>query len=143
GMTLSRMPLFVWSILVTSVMIIFAMPGVIVGSIMLALDRMVGAHFFRPGGGGDPLLWQHLFWFFGHPEVYIILVPALGMVTSIVTTFARRPLFGYTAVVLSIVAIGIASFGLWVHHMFTTGLPEVGSNFFRSEEHTSELQSRE
>src|SRR5690606_19611452 len=130
GMSLNRMPVFVWAILVMSFMIMFAMPPLIVGSVFLAMDRSVGTFFFDPGGGGDPLLWQHLFWFFGHPEVYIILVPALGMVTSIVTTFARRPLFGYTAVVLSIVAIGIASFGLWVHHMFTTGLPEVGSNFF-------------
>ena len=130
GMSLNRMPVFAWAILVMSFMIMFAMPPLIVGSVFLAMDRTVGTFFFDPGGGGDPLLWQHLFWFFGHPEVYIILVPALGMVTAIVTTFARRPLFGYTAVVLSIVSIGIASFGLWVHHMFTTGLPEVGSNFF-------------
>jgi cytochrome c oxidase subunit I+III len=130
GMSLNRMPVFAWSILVMSFMIMFAMPPLIVGSVFLAMDRTIGTFFFNPGGGGDPLLWQHLFWFFGHPEVYIILVPALGMVSSIVTTFARRPLFGYTAVVLSLVAIGIASFGLWVHHMFTTGLPETGSNFF-------------
>jgi cytochrome c oxidase subunit I+III len=130
GMSLNRMPVFAWAILVMSFMIVFAMPPLIVASVFLALDRTVGTLFFNPGGGGDPLLWQHLFWFFGHPEVYIILVPALGMVSAIVTTFARRPLFGYTAIVLSIVAIGIASFGLWVHHMFTTGLPELGSSFF-------------
>src|SRR5690606_24528636 len=143
GMSLNRMPPFVWAVLVMAFMIMFAMPAVIVGSVFLAMDRTVGSHFFNAAAGGDPLLWQHLFWFFGHPEVYIILVPALGFVSTIVTTFARRPLFGYTAVVLSLAAIGIASFGLWVHPMFTTGLPEVGSNFFRSEEHTSELQSRE
>ena len=130
GMSLNRMPPFVWSILVMAFMIVFAMPPLIVASVFMAMDRTVGSFFFDPSGGGDPLLWQHLFWFFGHPEVYIILVPALGIVSAIVTTFSRRPLFGYTAVVLSVVAIGIASFGLWVHHMFTTGLPELGSSFF-------------
>ncbi len=130
GMSLSRMPLFVWAILITSLMILFAMPGVIVASVMLALDRMADTHFFVPSGGGDPLLWQHLFWWFGHPEVYIILVPGLGFISSIVTVFSRRPMFGYTAIVLSLIATGIISFGLWVHHMFTTGVPELGSSFF-------------
>jgi cytochrome c oxidase subunit I+III len=130
GMTLHRMPLFVWAILVMSLMILFAMPGVIVASIMLALDRMADTLFFVPRGGGDPLLWQHLFWWFGHPEVYIILMPGLGFISSIVVAFARRPIFGYTAMVLSLVATGIISFGLWVHHMFTTGVPELGSSFF-------------
>ena len=130
GMTLSRMPLFVWAVLVTAGMIIFAMPGVIVGSVMLALDRMVDAHFFQPSGGGDPVLWQHLFWWFGHPEVYIIFIPALGIVSSVVITFCRRPIFGYTPIALSLLAIGIASFGLWVHHMFVVGVPELGSSFF-------------
>ena len=130
GMSIDRMPLFVWASLATALMIIFAMPGVIVGSVMLALDRMADAQFFKPGGGGDPLLWQHLFWRFGHPEVYIILLPALGFVSSIITTFSRRPLFGYTAVAVSLVAIAFISFGLWVHHMFVTGVPELGSNFF-------------
>ncbi len=130
GMALHRIPLFVWAILITAIMILFAMPGVIVASIMLALDRMADANFFVPSGGGDPLLWQHLFWWFGHPEVYIILVPGLGFISSIVTVFSRRPIFGYTAIVLSLVATGIISFGLWVHHMFTTGVPELGSSFF-------------
>jgi cytochrome c oxidase subunit I+III len=129
-MSLNRIPVFVWAMLVMAFMIVFAMPPLIVASVFLAMDRTIGTFFFDPSGGGDPLLWQHLFWFFGHPEVYIILVPALGIVTAIVTTFARRPLFGYTAIVLSIIAIGIVSFGLWVHHMFTTGLPELGSSFF-------------
>jgi cytochrome c oxidase subunit 1 len=87
-------------------------------------------HFFETSAGGDPLLWQHLFWFFGHPEVYIILVPALGIVSSIIVASTRRPIFGYTALVLSVIAIGFIGFGLWVHHMFTTGLPQLGLSFF-------------
>lgn len=130
GMSLNRMPPFVWAMLVTMFMILFAMPPLMVGSVMLALDRAVDTHFYMPSGGGLPLLWQHLFWFFGHPEVYIILVPGLGIISSIVVAFSRRPLFGYTAVVLSTVAIGFVAFGLWVHHMFTTGLPTLGTSFF-------------
>ncbi|MFT0624088.1 cytochrome c oxidase subunit I [Ectopseudomonas guguanensis] len=130
GMTLSRMPLFVWAILVMSFMIVFAMPSVIVASVLLALDRTFDTLFFVSDAGGQPLLWQHLFWFFGHPEVYIILVPALGMISAILTTFCRRPVYGYTAAVLSLVGIGFISFGLWVHHMFTTGLPQLSLDFF-------------
>lgn len=130
GMTLNRMPIFVWSILVMSFMIVFAMPTVMVGSVLLALDRTFEMQFFVAAGGGDALLWQHLFWFFGHPEVYIIVVPALGIVSTVVATFCQREVFGYNAVVLSMVAIGFVSFGLWVHHMFTTGLPHLGLSFF-------------
>ena len=130
GMTLDRMPIFVWAILVMSVMIVFAMPTLIVGTAMLALDRTVDARFFDVAGGGEPLLWQHLFWFFGHPEVYIIFVPAIGMVATMVATFARRPIVGYRWLVLVFVSMGVVAFGLWVHHMFTTGLPEVGMSFF-------------
>lgn len=130
GMSLNRMPLFVWAMLVTSFMIIFAMPTVMLASVMLALDRMVGTHFFNPAAGGDPLLWQHLFWVFGHPEVYIILIPALGMISTIVATFARRSNAAYTLVTVSLVAIGFLSFGLWVHHMFTTGLPWLSLSLF-------------
>jgi cytochrome c oxidase subunit I+III len=130
GMTLNRMPLFVWSILVMAVMIIFAMPAVMVGSMMLALDRSVGTHFFAPAEYGGPVMWQHLFWFFGHPEVYIIFIPALGIVSTIIATFSRRRLFGYTALVLSLIATGFIGFGLWVHHMFTVGLPQLGLSFF-------------
>ena len=130
GMTLNRMPLFDWSILVMAFMIVFAMPSVIVASILLALDRTFDTLFFVAEAGGQPLLWQHLFWFFGHPEVYIILVPALGMISAIISTFTRRPIFGYSAVVLSLVAIGFLSFGLWVHHMVATGLPQLGLSFF-------------
>src|SRR4051812_25154671 len=130
GMTLDRIPLFVWSMLVTSFLIIFAMPAVMVASTMLILDRLVGTHFFNPAEGGDSLLWQHLFWFFGHPEVYIIFLPATGMVSSIIAAFARRPMFGYLPLVLSLIAVGFLSFGLWVHHMFVTGLPQLGASFF-------------
>jgi cytochrome c oxidase subunit I len=130
GMTLDRIPLFVWAMLVTSFLIVFAMPAVMVASTMLILDRLVGTQFFNPTEGGDSLLWQHLFWFFGHPEVYIIFLPATGMVSAIVVTFARRPAFGYLPLVLSLIAVGFLSFGLWVHHMFTTGLPQLGAAFF-------------
>jgi cytochrome c oxidase subunit 1 len=130
GMTLDRIPLFVWAMLVTAFVVLFAMPAVMLSSTMLILDRLVGTHFFNPAEGGDTLLWQHLFWFFGHPEVYIIFIPATGMVSAIIATFARRPLFGYLALVLALIAIGILSFGLWVHHMFATGLPRLGESFF-------------
>jgi cytochrome c oxidase subunit 1 len=130
GMSLDRIPLFVWAMLVTSFVIIFAMPAVMLSSSMLIMDRLVGTHFFNPAEGGDALLWQHLFWFFGHPEVYIIFIPATGMVSAIVGAFARRPVFGYLPLVLSIVATGFLSFGLWVHHMFAAGVPELGASFF-------------
>ncbi len=130
GMTLNRMPLYVWSILVTAFVVLFAMPSVALGSLMLTFDRLVGTHFFNPAEGGDALLWQHLFWFFGHPEVYIMFIPATGFVSEIIPVFARRKIFGHTALVLSIVATGFLSFGLWVHHMFNTGLPQLGQSFF-------------
>ena len=130
GMSLHRMPLFVWAILVTAFMIIFAMPPVMVASLMLALDRTVATNFFVISAGGDALLWQHLFWFFGHPEVYIIFMPALGIMSSLIITFTRRRIFGYTALVLSLVAIGFVGFGLWVHHMYAAGLPQLGMSFF-------------
>ncbi len=130
GMTLDRIPLFVWAMFVNAFLIIFAMPAVMLGSTMLILDRLLDTHFFNQAEGGDPLLWQHLFWFFGHPEVYIIFLPGTAFVSAIVATFARRPVFGYPAVVLSLIATGFLSFGLWVHHMFTTGLPQLGATFF-------------
>ncbi|HEV8309059.1 MAG TPA: cytochrome c oxidase subunit I [Methylomirabilota bacterium] len=130
GMSLDRMPLFVWSMLVMSVMIVFAMPAIIVATTFLPLDRMVETRFFDVAAGADPLLWQHLFWFFGHPEVYIVFVPALGIVSSIVVAFAGRPIVGYTAMVFAVVATGFLGFGLWVHHMFATGLPQLGMSFF-------------
>ncbi|HEX3952842.1 MAG TPA: cytochrome c oxidase subunit I [Stellaceae bacterium] len=130
GMSLDRIPLFVWSMLVTSFLIILAMPAIMVASTALILDRLVGTHFFNPAEGGDVLLWQHLFWFFGHPEVYIIFLPAVGMTSTIVATFSRRPVFGYLALVLALISTGILAFGLWVHHMFATGLPRLGESFF-------------
>jgi cytochrome c oxidase subunit I+III len=130
GMTLNRMPLFAWAMLVTSCMVIFAMPSVMFASTALIMDRLIGTHFYNPGEGGDALLWQHLFWFFGHPEVYFIFIPGLGFISQIIATFSRRPVFGYSAMVLALIATGFMSFGLWVHHMFATNLPEVGKGFF-------------
>jgi cytochrome c oxidase subunit I+III len=130
GMSLNRVPLFVWAMVIMSFMVIAAMPFVATASIMLAMDRLIATQFFNYAEGGDPLLWQHLFWFFAHPEVYIIFIPALGMVSAIVATFSRRPVFGYTAVVLSLVATAFLSFGLWVHHMFATPLPQLGQTFY-------------
>jgi len=130
GMSLDRIPLFVWSLLVTSFLVVVAMPSIMIASTCLILDRLIGTHFFNPAEGGDVLLWQHLFWFFGHPEVYIIFLPAVGMVSTIVATFARRPVFGYLALVMALIATGILAFGLWVHHMFVAGLPRLGESFF-------------
>jgi cytochrome c oxidase subunit I+III len=132
GMTLNRIPIYIWAVVVDAFMIIFAMPAVMLVSTMLAMDRLmnVSTHFFNPAEGGDVVLYQHFFWFFGHPEVYIIFVPATGFVSMIVSTFARRRLFGYTAMVLALVATGFIGFGLWVHHMFATPVPELGKSFF-------------
>lgn len=130
GMTLNRIPVFVWAMLVTAFMITVAMPSIVVATTELLLDRSVNTNFFNPNLGGNPLLWQHLFWFFGHPEVYIIFIPALGMVSEILGTFCQRPVVGYSFLVVSLVAIGVISFGLWVHHMFATGLPILGLSFF-------------
>ena len=130
GMTLRRMPLFVWASLVTSIMIIVAMPVVMLGANLVQFERTFGTHFFNPAEGGDVLLWQHVFWFFGHPEVYFIFIPALGFISAIIPTFARRPMFGHDAIVLSLIATGFLSFGLWVHHMFATNIPELGKSFF-------------
>ncbi|WP_429614624.1 cytochrome c oxidase subunit I [Variovorax sp. W2I14] len=130
GMTLARIPLFVWAMLVTAFMVLFSMPSVMLASTALIMDRLVGTHFYNPAQNGDVLLWQHLFWFFGHPEVYLIFLPGLGFISAIVPTFARRPIFGYTAMVLALIATGFLAFGLWVHHMFATNLPELGKSFF-------------
>jgi cytochrome c oxidase subunit 1 len=130
GMTLARTPLFVWGMLVVSLMVIFSMPSIALASAMLMADRMVGTQFFNSYEYGDSLLWQHMFWFFGHPEVYIIFLPATGFVSEIVQTFTGRQVFGHTAVVLSLVATGLLAFGLWVHHMFATGLPRMGYAFY-------------
>jgi cytochrome c oxidase subunit I+III len=130
GMTINRLPMFVWAQLVTSLMVIFSMPSIVTASMFLLLDRLVGTQFFNPAEGGDALLWQHLFWFFGHPEVYIIFIPALGIVSTLIVAFTGRPPFGYVPLVLSIVATGFLGFSLWVHHMFATGLPQLGLSYF-------------
>jgi cytochrome c oxidase subunit I len=130
SMTLDRIPLFVWSMLVTAFLVMFAMPSIMVASTSLILDRLVNTRFYDPSSGGHVLLWQHLFWFFGHPEVYIIFIPATGMVSMILGTFARRPVIGYPVIILSLIATGFLSFGLWVHHMFVTGLPQLGAGLF-------------
>ena len=130
GMRLNLMPLYVWYVLVAAVMIVFAFPPLIAGSMLLELERAFDWPFFNPERGGDPLLWQHLFWLFGHPEVYIIFLPSVALIAMIVPTFAQRPIVGYSWIVLAAVGTGFLSFGLWVHHMFTTGLPGITLGIF-------------
>ncbi len=130
GMTINRMPMFTWMTLVTAFLLLFALPSVTAAAILLLLDRHLGTHFFQSGFGGDPLLWQHLFWSFGHPEVYILILPAFGIISEVLPVFSRKPLFGYTFVAWSGVAIGFLSFTVWAHHMFAVGLPLVAQAFF-------------
>ncbi|MET3926732.1 cytochrome c oxidase subunit I [Devosia sp. 2618] len=130
GMSLTRMPIFGWYMLVTAGMMLIGFPPLILGSILLEMERAFDLPFFDPTRGGDPLLWQHLFWLFGHPEVYIIFLPAAGVLSTIIPTFARRQLVGYTAIIAAIVAMAFLSFGLWVHHMFTVGIPHLALAFF-------------
>ena len=130
GMSLDKMPMFAWAMLIFAAMIVFAFPAVILATMMLELERTFGWPFFIAGKGGDPLLWQHLFWFFGHPEVYIIFLPAAGMVSMIVPAMCRSPLVAYELIAVALIATGFFSFGLWVHHMFTTGIPAMALGFF-------------
>ncbi|MQX45374.1 cytochrome c oxidase subunit I [Sinorhizobium medicae] len=130
GMSLARMPIFAWTMLIFASMIMFAFPAVILATMMLEIERAFGWPFFTAAVGGDPLLWQHLFWFFGHPEVYIIFLPAAGLVSMMVPTMARTPLVGYHLIVVALIGTGFFSFGLWVHHMFTTGIPALSLAFF-------------
>jgi cytochrome c oxidase subunit I+III len=141
GMTLSRIPLFAWAMLVTAFMMIFAFTPLIVSSTLLELDRKLGTQFFDPSAGGDPLLWQHLFWIFGHPDVYIQFLPAVGIVSTIIPVFVRRPIAGYPFVAFAIVAVGFLSFGLWVHHMFTAGLPQAALGIFSAASMTIAIPS--
>lgn len=130
GMTLARMPVLAWALLVTAFSILFAFTPLFMATMLLELDRKFNFQFFDPSAGGDPILWQHLFWIFGHPEVYIQFIPATGMISMILPVFCRRRLVGHTYVVMAIVATGFISFALWVHHMFTVGLPQVAMIFF-------------
>jgi cytochrome c oxidase subunit I+III len=130
GMTLARMPIFAWAMLVFAGMIVIAFPAVILGTLLLELERALNWPFFDATRGGDPLLWQHLFWFFGHPEVYIIFLPAAGLVSMMVAALSKTELVGYELVVLALLATGFISFGVWAHHMFTTGMPNLSISFF-------------
>ncbi|HEX7091060.1 MAG TPA: cytochrome c oxidase subunit I [Longimicrobiales bacterium] len=130
GMRLMRMPLFTWMTLVTSFLLITALPVFAVALIFLSFDRFYGANFFVTAAGGNAVLWQHLFWMFGHPEVYILVLPAFGMMSEIVPAFSRKPLFGYGTMVYSGILIGMISWGVWAHHMFTTGLGPIADSFF-------------
>lgn len=130
GMALTRMPLMAWYLLVTAAMMLIAFPPLILGSVLLEIERAFNWPFFDPERGGAPLLWQHLFWLFGHPEVYIIFLPAAGAVSTLIPVFARTKIVGYAWIVAAIIALAFLSFGLWVHHMFTTGIPHLALAFF-------------
>ena len=130
GMTMMKMPLFVWTWLITAYLLIAVMP-VLAGAVtMLLTDRHFGTSFFNAAGGGDPVMFQHIFWFFGHPEVYIMILPAFGIVSTIIPAFSRKPLFGYASMVYATSSIAILSFMVWAHHMFTVGMPAAGQLFF-------------
>jgi cytochrome c oxidase subunit 1 len=130
GMSLNRIPLFTWMTLVTAFLLLFALPSLTAAGGLLLMDRHFGTHFYQAAFNGDPLLWQHLFWSFGHPEVYILILPAFGMISEILPVFARKPIFGYTFIAWSGVAIGFLSFTVWAHHMFAVGLPPIAQAFF-------------
>jgi cytochrome c oxidase subunit I len=130
GMTLMRMPVFIWMSLVTQFLLVLAFPAITVGLILLMFDRFFGTLFYVPSAGGDPLLWQHLFWIFGHPEVYILILPAMGIVSEVLPTFARKPLFGAPVVIFSGITIGFFGFGVWSHHMFAVGMGPVADSAF-------------
>jgi cytochrome c oxidase subunit I len=130
GMKMMRLPVFTWMTLVTSFLIITAFPVITVALVFLMFDRVFHTHFYIPSAGGDPILWQHLFWVFGHPEVYILILPAMGIVSEVLPTFSRKPLFGYTVIVYSGVLIGFMGWGVWSHHMFSVGLGPIADSVF-------------
>jgi len=130
GMSINRLPLYCWAILATSFTVVFAIPALTAANLLLELDRLYGFRFYDTAHGGDPVLWQHLFWIFGHPDVYIIFLPAVGIVSAIIPVFARRPMVAYSWVVVATVTTAMIGFGVWVHHMFAVGLPQVSMVFF-------------
>lgn len=130
GMTMMKLPLFVWTWLITAFLLIAVMP-VLAGVVtMVLMDRHFGTSFFNAAGGGDPVMFQHIFWFFGHPEVYIMVLPSFGIISEVIPTFSRKKLFGYTSMVYAVASIALISFGVWAHHMFTVGMPVIGEIFF-------------
>ncbi len=133
GMSFMRMPIFCWMSLITMILLLLAFPSITVGLILLMFDRFFGTNFFIVPHGGDPILWQHLFWVFGHPEVYILILPAMGIVSEIIPVFSRKPLFGYAVMVYSGIAIAFLAFGVWAHHMFAIGLGPHGRRRLRLE----------
>ena len=130
GMTWTRIPLFVWAIEIYALLLILTLPTLSAGLTLMLLDRQVGTHFFDPAGGGNAILYQHVFWFFGHPEVYVMILPGFGIISEVIPVFARKPIFGYRAIALSTAAIGFLSMLVWAHHMFTVGLPNYLNGFF-------------
>jgi len=130
GMTFMRMPLFTWSAFVTSALILFAFPALTVGLVFLMFDRLFGANFFNPDAGGNVVIWEHIFWIFGHPEVYILILPAFGIISEVVSTFSKKRLFGYSSMVFATILIGFLGFMVWAHHMFTTGLGPIANTLF-------------
>ena len=133
GMTWFRLPLVIWSLFVTAILLLLALPVLTAALTMLLADRMLGTHFFLPAGGGEPLLWQHLFWYFGHPEVYVLVLPAMGVTSDVLSTFSRKPIFGYRAMAMSMISIGFLSWIVWGHHMFLSGMnPALGTAFMMS-----------
>jgi cytochrome c oxidase subunit I len=130
GMKMLRMPMFTWMSFITQILLLLAFPVITIALVFLMMDRHFGTHFFLPEGGGDPVLWQHLFWIFGHPEVYILILPAFGIVSEVLPVFSRKPLFGYTAMVFSGAFIAFLGFGVWSHHMFATGMGPFADSFF-------------
>jgi cytochrome c oxidase subunit I len=130
GMTFFRLPLVIWSLFITAILLLLALPVLTTALALLLFDRMAGTHFFIPSGGGEPLLWQHLFWFFGHPEVYIMILPAMGITSDVLSTFSRKPIFGYRAMAYAMASIAFLSWIVWGHHMFQSGMnPALGTSF--------------